>query len=252
MSMNERNDQSSPEDPRNIDSSWEDFEYLEWVRAREQEALESRLPKKVTLKEKLFTGVFILIILVVAIYLPFKAITGDEGDHKSYSLWVEDLSARTELVVAEYVFLGSNQVSGVYFGQEDLIIIERDADSTTYIHELAHAADKHNYFSWEEELKEKLYSTFASEQLSSLLLDGASRQKIRAELFADAVLFIEAGKCGSYFSSLDCRALVVTTKDFVKDQNIELIELDSEVDYMTPDIVIDGPVTKSSNITHFS
>ena len=250
--MEENNGQSSSEDPISADASWEDSEYLEWVREREQEALEAKLPKKVTFKEMVFTSVFVLIILAVAIYLPFKAITGDAGDHKSYSLWVEDLSARTELVVAEYVFLGSNQVSGVYFGREDLIIIERHANSTTYIHELAHAADKENYFGWEEDLKERLYSTFASEQLSSLLLEGASRQKIRSELFADAVLFIETGKCGSYFSSLGCHALAVTTKDFVKDNNIELIELDSEVDYMTPDTIIDGPVTKSSNITHFS
>ena len=163
MNMEERNGQSSSEDPLSGGSSWDDLEYLEWVREREQEALEAKLPKKVTFKEILFTSVFVLIILAVAIYLPFKAITGDEGEHKSYSLWVEDLSKRTELVVAEYVFLGSNQVSGVYFGREDLIIIERRADSTTYIHELAHAADKHNYFLWEEELKEKLFSTFVSE-----------------------------------------------------------------------------------------
>ncbi len=214
--MKESNEQSSPEDPMDIDPFTEDVEYLEWVRAREQEALEAKLPKKVTLKEIFLTGVFILIILAVAIYLPFKAITGDEGDHRSYSLWVEDLSARTELVVAEYVFLDSNQVTGVYFSQEDLIIIERRADSSTYIHELAHAADKYNYFFWEEELKEKLYSTFISEELSSVILEGASTQKIQTELFADAVLFIETGKCGNYFSSLDCHALAVTTKDFVK------------------------------------
>ena len=85
----------------------------------------------------------------------------------------------------------------MYFGREDLIIIERRADSTTYIHELAHAADKYNYFPWEEELKEKLFSTFVSEELSSLLLEGASGQKIRSELFADAVLLIETKKCGS-------------------------------------------------------
>ena len=52
MSMNESNGQSSPED-HDGHTSWDDFEYLEWVRAREQEALESRLPKKVTLKEML-------------------------------------------------------------------------------------------------------------------------------------------------------------------------------------------------------
>ena len=176
MNMEERNGQSSSEDPLSGGTSWDDLEYLEWVREREQEALEAKLPKKVTFKEILFTSVFVLIILAVAIYLPFKAITGDEGEHKSYSLWVEDLSKRTELVVAEYVFLGSNQVSGVYFGREDLIIIERRADSTTYIHELAHAADKHNYFPWEEELKRN-FSTFVSEELSSLLLEGASGQK---------------------------------------------------------------------------
>ena len=112
MNMEERNGQSSSEDPLSGGSSWDDLEYLEWVREREQEALEAKLPKKVTFKEILFS-VFVLIILAVAIYLPFKAITGDEGEHKSYSLWVEDLSKRTELVVAEYVFLGSNQVSGV-------------------------------------------------------------------------------------------------------------------------------------------
>ena len=251
MNMEERNGQSSSEDSISGDNSWDDFEYLEWVRERDQEALEAKLPKKVTFKEMLFTSVFVLIILAVAIYLPFKAITGDEGDHKSYSLWVEDLSERTELVVAEYVFLGSNQVSGVYFGREDLIIIERRADSTTYIHELAHAADKYNYFPWEEELKEKLFSTFISEELSSLLLEGASGQKIRSELFADAVLFIETKKCGSYFSSLDCHALAVTTKNFVKDNALELSELDSQVDYMTPDLIIDGPVTRASNITPY-
>ena len=232
MNMEERNGQSSSEDPISGDTSWDDFEYLEWVREREQEALEAKLPKKATFKEILFTSVFVLIVLTVAIYLPFKAITGDEGDHKSYSLWVEDLSKRTELVVAEYVFLGSNQVSGVYFGREDLIIIERRADSTTYIHELAHAADKYNYFPWEEELKEELFSTFVSEELSSLLLEGASGQKIRSELFADAVLFI-------------------TTKNFVKDNGLELSELDSQVDYMTPDLIIDGPVTRASNITPY-
>ena len=251
MNMEERNGQSSSEDPISGDTSRDDLEYLEWVREREVEALESKLPKKVTFKEMLFTSVFVLIILAVAIYLPFKAITGDEGDHKSYSLWVEDLSKRTELVVAEYVFLGSNQVSGVYFGREDLIIIERRADSTTYIHELAHAADKYNYFPWEEELKEKLFSTFVSEELSSLLLEGASGQKIRSELFADAVLFIETKKCGSYFSSLDCHALAVTTKNFVKDNGLVLSELDSQVDYMTPDLIINGPVTRASNITPY-
>ena len=249
--MEERNGQFSSEDPISGDTAWDDFEYLEWVRTREQEALDAKLPKKVTFKEMIFTTVFILIILAVAIYLPFKAITGDEGDHKSYSLWVEDLSKRTELVVAEYVFLGSNQVSGVYFGREDLIIIERRADSTTYIHELAHAADKHNYFPWEEELKEKLFSTFNSEELSSLLLEGASDQKIRSELFADAVLFIETKKCGNYFSSSDCHTLAVTTKNFVKDKGLELSEIDSQVDYMTPDLIIDGPVTRASNITPY-
>ena len=102
MNMEERNGQSSSEDPISGDTSWDDFEYLEWVRDREQEALEAKLPKKATFKEILFTSVFVLIVLTVAIYLPFKAITGDEGDHKSYSLWVEDLSKRTELVVAEF------------------------------------------------------------------------------------------------------------------------------------------------------
>ena len=245
--------QSSPEEHGGENTSWDDFEYLEWVREREIEALEAKLPKKVTIKEMFLTGFFILIILGVAVYLPFKAIIGNEGNHKSYSLWVEDMSTVTELVVAEYVFSGSNQVAGLYFSQEDLIIIERHADSTTFIHELAHAADKHNYFPWEVALKEKLYSTFIQEQLSSSLLNESTNYwEIRSELFADAVLFIETGRCGSYFSSLDCHELAVTTKNFVKDNDIELVEIDSQVNYMTPDVIIDGPITKSSNITHFS
>ena len=74
MNMEERNGQSSSEDPISGDTSWDDFEYLEWVREREQEALEAKLPKKATFKEILFTSVFVLIVLTVAIYLPFKAI----------------------------------------------------------------------------------------------------------------------------------------------------------------------------------
>ncbi len=243
--MEDNRGQSSSEEPHSEYGSWADDEYLEWVREREREALEAKLPTKVTFKEMFLTGFFILLILGVAVYLPFKAITGNEENHKSYSLWLEDTSAVTELVVAEYVFLGSNQVAGVYFGQEDLIIIERPLDSTTLIHELAHAADKHNYFPWEMALKEKLYSTFIGEQLSSSLLnESTSTREIWSELFADAVLFIETGRCGSYFQSLDCYELAVTTKDFVKDHDIELIERDSQVDYMTPDVIIDGPITK--------
>ena len=63
---------------------------------------------------------------------------------------------------------------------------------------------------------------------------------------------MEVPRCGSYFSSLDCHELAVTTKNFVKDNDIELVEIDSQVNYMTPDVIIDGPITKSSNITHFS
>ncbi len=248
--MEDNREQSSPEEPN---SEWEDYEYLEWVREREIEALEAKLPKKVTFKEMFLTGFFVLLILGVAVYLPFKAITGNEGIHKSHSLWLEDMSAVTELIVAEYVFLGSNQVAGVYFGQEDIIIIERPADSPTLVHELAHAADKHNYFLWETALKEKLYSTFIREQLSSSLLNESTNARdILGELFADAVLFVETGRCGTYFHSLDCYKLAVTTKDFVADHGIELIEIDSEVDYMTPDVIIDGPITKSSNIPHSS
>ena len=251
--MENNKGQSSSEEPSGENTSWEDFEYLEWVREREIEALEAKLPRKVTLKEMFLTGFFVLIILGVAVYLPFKAIMGNEGDHKSYSIWVEDMSAVTELVVAEYVFLGSNQVAGLYFGQEDLIIIERHADSNTFIHELAHAADRHNYFPWEVALKDKLHSIFIQEQLSSSLLNESTNSlEVRNELFADAVLFIETGRCGSYFSSLDCHELAVTTKNFVKDNDIELLEISSQVNYMTPDVIIDGPITKSSNITHFS
>ena len=251
--MENNRGQSSSEEPNSGNTSWDDFEYHEWVREREIESLEAKLPKKISLKEMLLTGLFILVILGVAVYLPFRAITGNEGNHKSYSLWVEDMSVVTELVVAEYVFSGSNQVAGLYFSQEDLIIIERQADSTTYIHELAHAADKYNYFPWEVALKEKLYSTFIQEQLSSSLLNESTNHwEIKSELFADAVLFIETGRCGSYFSSLDCHELAVTTKDFVKDNDIEILKIDSQVNYMTPDVIIDGPITKSSNITHFS
>ena len=225
-------------------------EYLQWVQAREQEALEAKFPKKVTLKEALFTGFFVLIILGVAVYLPFKAVTGNNRNHESHSLWVEDLSIITELVVAEYVFLGSNQVSGVYFSNEDLIIIERHADSSTFIHELAHAADRHNYFAWERDLKEVLYSTYEREQLYSPLFNGTTSEKIKTELFADALVFIETGRCGNYFSVSDCYVLAVATKDFVEINDIELVEKDSPVDYLTPDIRIDGPITKSSNISH--
>jgi len=235
-------------DPPDVSS--DDFEYFQWVQAREQETLEAKFPKKVTVKEALFTGFFVLFILVVAVYLPFKAVTGNNSNHESYSVWVEDLSIITELVVAEYVFLGSNQVSGVYFSNEDLIIIERHADSSTFIHELAHAADRHNYFAWEGDLKEVLYSTYTREQLYSPLFNGTTSEKIKTELFADALVFIETGHCGNYFSGSDCYVLAVATKDFVEINDIALVEKDSPVDYLTPDIRIDGPITKSSDINH--
>ena len=53
------------------------------------------------------------------------------------------------------------------------------------------------------------------------------------------------------FSSLDCHVLAVTTKNFVKDNVLELSEQDTQVDYMTPDLIIDGPVTRASNITPY-
>ena len=45
-------------------------------------------------------------------------------------------------------------------------------------------------------VKRETFSTFVSEELSSLLLEGASGQKIRSELFADAVLLLKQKSAG--------------------------------------------------------
>lgn len=229
--------------------SYDDYEYIKWVQEREEENRQRGQLRKRTWKERLASIIFLLGIVFISIAQPVFNI-GVDKDHVTNSTWVADMTELTELVEAEYVFIKGEQVHGVYFGGEDLIIVERRADDTTYIHELAHASDKHNYFPWEQELKNVLMETYRSNNMDAPIFDGYSLPAIRTELYADAILYMETGQSGTYFNSADTFILTNTVKNFMKINNISFETLDNEVDYLTPDRVIEGSITKSEDIDH--
>lgn len=233
--------------------SYDDYEYLMWVKDREREALERMEPKKASLKQKLVALVICVLALVSAIYFPIKILSDNTGGHVTHetsSTWVAAMSTTTKLVEAEYVFIDATQVNGVYFGLEDLIIVARRSDDATYIHELAHAADKKNYFPFERALKKTLLRTYKSQDLTSTLFTGKDNSHITTELFADAVLYMETSKCGSYFSAADCYTLTNAVDIFVETNVIKLKQGNEQIDYTVPDRYIEGSITRSSNIDH--
>ena len=242
---------NDPETRKEI--SYDDYEYLLWVKDREREALERMEPRKASLKQKLVALLICVLALVSAIYFPIKLLsdnTGGHVNHKTYSTWVAAMSAMTKLVEAEYVFIDATQVNGVYFGSEDLIIVARRSDDATYIHELAHAADKNNYFPFERALKGTLLRAYKSHDLTSTLFTEKTTSHITTELFADAVLYMETSKCGNYFSAAYCYTLTNAVDIFVETNGIKLKQENERIDYTVPDRYIEGSITRSSDIDH--
>ncbi|MBA4811013.1 MAG: hypothetical protein CBC37_00100 [Acidimicrobiaceae bacterium TMED77] len=227
-------DPDNPDHP--IEIPLEDYEYLMWIRERERENRERGQLRKRTRTEKLVTFVFLLLLVFVSVAKPVFNI-GVHKDHVTKSVWVSEMMRQTELIEVEYIFLRGEQVHGVYFSSSDLIIVEQRASDSTFIHEYAHAADRHNYFPWESELKELLWSTYTSNNMNPIIFKGYSPEKITTELFADAILYMETRRSGSYFSSADSFILTKIVKKFMEQRNLEFETQDLVVDYLTPDRV---------------
>ena len=238
-------DPDNPDNP--IEIPFEDYEYLMWIRERERESRERGNLRKRTWTEKLVTTVFLLILTFVSTAKPVFNI-GVHKDHVTKSVWVSKMMEQTELIEVEYIFLQGKQVHGVYFSSNDLIIVERQAKDLTFIHEYAHAADRHNYFSWEKELKELLWSTYSSNDMNPTIFKDSSPAEITTELFADALLYIETNKSGPYFSSADSFILTKTVKNFIEQMNLEFETQDLLVDYLTPDRVENISITGAKDL----